>query len=103
MKSPNPNCSCLFLPLSSVPCNRGRNTNSLVTIVSQEGEKRGGESVSGVTHPFSIQKEVNFEVHAVVHRDLLVPVEDLKYAAVHGAIVDPCRAEAAFSCCDKQT
>lgn len=49
-----------------------------------------------VTHPVSVEQQVDFEDHAVVDRDLLVSVQDLKYPAEHGAVVDPRRAEAAF-------
>lgn len=49
-----------------------------------------------LTHPFSIQQQVDFEDHAVVDRDFLISVEDLKYPAEDGAVVNPRRAEAAF-------
>lgn len=49
-----------------------------------------------LTHPFSIQQQVDFEDHAVVDRDFLISVEDLKYPAEGGAVVNPRRAEAAF-------
>lgn len=54
------------------------------------------EREMSVTHPFSVQKQVDFEDHAVVDRDLLVSVQDLKYPAEHSTVVDPRRAEAAF-------
>ena len=40
---------------------------------------------------------MDFEDHAVIHRNLLISVEDLKYPAERGAVVHSCRAEAAFS------
>lgn len=49
-----------------------------------------------LTHPLSIQQQVDFEDHAVVDRDFLVSVKDLEYPAEDGAVVNPCRAEAAF-------
>lgn len=49
-----------------------------------------------LTHPFAVQQQVDFEDHAVVDCDLLVPVKDLKDPAEDGAIVNPRRAEAAF-------
>lgn len=49
-----------------------------------------------LTHPFSVQQQVDFEDHAVVDRDLLVSVQDLKYPAEYCAVVDPRRAKAAF-------
>lgn len=51
---------------------------------------------SAMTHPFSIQQQVDFEEHAVVDSDFLVSVEDLKNPAEDDAIVNPRRAEAAF-------
>lgn len=48
------------------------------------------------THPFTVQQQVDFEDHAVVDRDFLVSVKDLKNPAEDGAIVNPRRAEAAF-------
>lgn len=39
---------------------------------------------------------MDFEDHAVVDRDLLIPVEDLENPAEDGAVVDPRRAEAAL-------
>lgn len=53
------------------------------------------------THPFAVQQQVDFEDHAVVDRDLLVSVQDLKYPAEHGAVVDPRSAEAAFVWCGR--
>ncbi len=55
------------------------------------------ENVTSMTHPFPIQKQVDFEDHTVIHRNLLISVKDLKYPAEHGAVVNACRAEAAFS------
>lgn len=53
-------------------------------------------SAARVTHPFSVQQQVDSEDHTVVHRNLLISVQDLKYPAEHGAVVNPRRAEAAF-------
>lgn len=39
---------------------------------------------------------MDFEDHAVVDRDFLISVEDLKYPAEDGTVVNPRRAEAAF-------
>lgn len=49
-----------------------------------------------MTHLFSIQQQVNFEDHTVIHCNLLISVKDLKYPAEHSAVVNPRRAEAAF-------
>jgi len=49
-----------------------------------------------VTHPLSIQQQVDSEAHAVVDHHLLVAVQDLDDAAEHGAVVDPRRAERAL-------
>lgn len=49
-----------------------------------------------VTHPFPVQQQVDSEDHTVVHRNLLISVQDLKYPAEHGAVVNPRGAEAAF-------
>ena len=50
-----------------------------------------------ITHPLSIQQQVDLEGHAVIYCDFLVPVEDLKDPAEHGAIVDARGTEAAFT------
>lgn len=55
-----------------------------------------------MTHPFSIQQQVDFEDHTVIHRNLLISVKDLKYPAEDGAVVNPRRAEAAFLWCGTQ-
>lgn len=40
---------------------------------------------------------MDFEDHAVIHHNLLISVQDLKYPAEHRAVVNPSRAEAAFT------
>lgn len=55
------------------------------------------QKMTNMTHPFSVQEHMDFKDHAVIHHNLLISVKDLKYPAEHGAIVNPCRAEAAFS------
>lgn len=59
-------------------------------------------SPARVTHPFSVQQKVDSEDHTVIHRNLLISVQDLKYPAEHGAVVNPRRAEAAFLWCGAQ-
>lgn len=59
-------------------------------------------SPARVTHPFSVQQQVDSEDHTVVHRNLLISVQDLKYPAEHRAVVNPRRAEAAFLWCGAQ-
>lgn len=49
-----------------------------------------------LTHPFSIQQQVDFEDHAVVDGYFLISVEDLKDPAEDGAVINPRRGEAAF-------
>lgn len=55
------------------------------------------QKMTNMTHPFTIQEQMDFEDHAVIHHNLLISVKDLKYPAEHRAIVNPRRAEAAFT------
>ena len=40
------------------------------------------------THPFTIQKEVDPEVHRLIHENLFIPVQDLKHSAVDAVLMD---------------
>lgn len=55
------------------------------------------QKMTNMTHPFTVQEQMDFEDHAVIHHNLLISVKDLKYPAEHRAVVNPRRAEAAFS------
>lgn len=50
------------------------------------------------THPFTVQQQVSPEDGGVAYGHLLVPVQDLEDAAVHGALVDAGRVQAAGLC-----
>lgn len=50
------------------------------------------------THPFPVQQQVGPEDGSVADGHLLVPVGDLEDAAVHGALVDAGRVQAAALC-----
>lgn len=50
------------------------------------------------THPFTVQQQMSPEDGGVTYGHLLVPVQDLEDAAVHGALVDAGRVQAAGLC-----
>lgn len=63
------------------------------------GAGAAGVAASGPgTHPFPVQQQVGPEDGGVADGHLLVPVGDLEDAAVHGALVDAGRVQAAVLC-----
>lgn len=51
-----------------------------------------------MTYPLAVQKQMHSEDGGIAYGHLFVPVQDLEDPAVHGALVDAGRVQAAAVC-----